>query len=289
MTKSIDSGLVTHYAGSALTLARLWKITRTDGDVYAFTDHDTELTYSGTTYQPTSAFSGSAIATKAAMNVDDLEVVGLIDSAGITEADIEAGLWDGAAVELRQVNWANLADGAEVLRVGEIGNINRRGGGFVAELRGLMQKLQNNIGSVVQPLCNAELGDARCGKDLTTFTHATTVSSASSRRVFVVGITQADAYFAAGKAAFTSGANSGIVADIKSNIGSSITLQLPLPYDLAATDGVTLVAGCDKRHLVSSAGVVTGDCNTKFSNVVNFRGFWAVPGRDKTLIVGGQG
>ena len=289
MTKAIDAGLAAHYATGTLTLARLWKITRTDGTVYAFTDHDTSLTYSGTTYQPTSAFSGSAIATKAAFNVDDLEVVGLLDSAGITEADIEAGLWDHAAVELRQVNWANLSDGAEVLRVGEIGNINRRGGGFVAELRGLMQKLQNNVGAVVQPLCNAELGDARCGKDLTTFTHATTVSSASSRRVFVVGVTKADAYFAAGKATFTAGANSGIVADIKSNAGATITLQLPLPYDLAATDGVTLVAGCDKRHLVTSTGVVTGDCNTKFSNVVNFRGFWAVPGRDKTLIVGGQG
>ena len=288
MTKSIGAGLATHYASGTLTLAELWKVTRKDGTVFAFTDHDVALTYSSVTYQPSSAFKGSAAVTRAGFAVDDLELQGLLDSSGITEADIEAGLWDGAAIELRRVNWASLSDGDEIIRVGEIGNINRRAGGFVAELRGLSQKLQNNIGAVVQPLCNAELGDARCGKDLTTFTHATTVSSVTSRRVFVAGITKADNYFAGGKATFTSGPCSGIVADIKGNVGATITLQLPLPFDAVATNGVTLIAGCDKRHLVDSAGVVTGDCSNKFSNVVNFRGFWAVPGRDKVLTVGAQ-
>lgn len=280
--KTIGAGLLTHYEGEALTLARLWKITRTDAQVFAFTDHDESITYSGTTYAPTSAFDASAVTTRAELNVDNLEAVGLLDSAGITAADIEAGLWDGAAVELRMVNWANLADGAEIIRVGELGQVSRRAGQYVAEMRGLMQKLQNNVGRLVTPDCDAVLGDARCGVSLGAMGSAGTVTSVTSRRVFTASaLVGATDHFAFGEVVWSTGANAGLTHDVKTNVGGggAITLQLPAPYDIAIGDTFTIYPGCDKS---------AATCKAKFSNLVNFRGFPDVPGPDRTLLVGGQ-
>lgn len=287
--KTIPAGLATHYDGSALTLAWCWKITRTDGQVFAFTSHDQAITLDAVTYAASSVFDASAVATLAELNVDDVEVAGLLDSSGITSEDIERGLWDGAAVEIRRVNWANIADGAEIMRVGEIGEIRRDGQGFKAELRGLMQKLQRNIGDLISPLCNAEVGDARCAVNMASFTHTASVTAVASRREFTCSsLTQAAGYFGNGKVTFTGGANNGVIADVKTNASGVITLYLPVPFDIAVTDAISIKAGCDKRYIVDADGVQTGDCKTKFNNVVNFRGFWAVPGRDATMLVGGQ-
>ena len=62
--KGTASALKTHMAGSALTVAHCWKVTRTDGTVFGFTDHDQSLTISGTTYTPSSVFSASAVASR---------------------------------------------------------------------------------------------------------------------------------------------------------------------------------------------------------------------------------
>ena len=44
---------------------------------------------------------------------------------------------------------------------------------------------------------------------------------------------------------------------------------------------LTVVPGCNK----TGRG---GDCQVKFDNLVNFRGFEDVPGQDKVLVYGGQ-
>ena len=41
-----------------------------------------------------------------------------------------------------------------------------RDGIYVAELRGMAQKLQMTVGEVYTPDCSADLGDARCGIDV---------------------------------------------------------------------------------------------------------------------------
>lgn len=277
--KGTASALKSHMAGSALTVAHCWKVTRTDGQVYGFTDHDESLIVSGTTYTPSSVFSGSAVATRAELNVDDLELEGLLDADGITAADIEAGLWDGAAIIIYRVNWASLSDGAEIVRKGWLGKAQRRGPLYVAEMRGLMQALQNNIGREVKPTCDAQLGDARCGKVLTSFTHAATVTAVSSRRQFTASaLTQAAGYFDYGRVTWTAGDNDGLVMDIKTGNGSGvIVLQLPMPFDIQVGDTLSAVAGCNKSKTA---------CKETFSNLDNFRGFSFVPGPDRALAIG---
>jgi hypothetical protein len=55
----------------------------------------------------------------------------------------------------------------------------------------------------------------------------------------------------------------------------AFALKLDLPFDLAAGDGYSLAAGCDKT---------LASCKTKFDNVENFRGHGVhLPGNEEIL------
>ncbi|MES2959807.1 MAG: DUF2163 domain-containing protein [Pseudomonadota bacterium] len=289
MKTGISVELLAHYAGRAWTLARLWKLTTRTGAVYAFTDHDRALTFDSVAYVPTSAFDMAAISTKAALNVDNSEMQGLLDALGITAEDIEAGAWDGATFELLEVNWRDLTMGANILRTGEVGEVKREGLTYRFELRGLMQALQNNVGRLVLPACDADLGDARCGVDLEALRVTSAVTAVASRRAFTAaGLMQAAGYFTFGVVTFTSGLNEGRSMEVRLHEAAGVfTLQLPLPYALTVADTFTVVPGCDKRHELVD-GVWLGDCKNKFDNVINFRGSPFVPGADKVALFGGQ-
>src|SRR5262249_6848174 len=100
-------------------------------------------------------------AQKRGPQVDTTEVVGVLSADIITEADIEAGLYDGAAVETWRVNWADLTQRV-LLRHATIGEIVREDGQFRAELRSGQQALNQVKGRVYGSFCDAVLGDARC-------------------------------------------------------------------------------------------------------------------------------
>ncbi len=112
-------------AGSATTISSMWLVKRVDGTVLAFTDHDVDLTFDleawltaagisvtpwilGTgsqTYKAASGYTPSDVATSGALNVDNMEIHGVLVSPSITEADLNAGLWDAADICNFQVNW----------------------------------------------------------------------------------------------------------------------------------------------------------------------------------------
>jgi uncharacterized phage protein (TIGR02218 family) len=272
--------LLAHYAGNAHTLARLWKITRRDAQVFGFTDHDRAITFDGTDYEPSSIFDLSAVETGSQLATDNAEAKGLLDSAGITAADIEAGLWDGAAVEIREVNWRDLTMGANILRVGELGNIKRDGPRYTAELFGLLDRLKNNIGRVIKPMCDADLGDARCGVDLEALRVSGAVEAVTSNRVFDTDLAAAANFYTYGVITWTSGLNTGRSMEVKLHgAAGALTLQLAMPDTVAVADAFTIVPGCDK---------LKATCIGTYNNLVNFRGFSFVPGPDRAFLRGDQ-
>lgn len=281
--KSLSAELLAHYASGATTLARLWKITRRDEQVFGFTDHDQPITYpddsDGILYEPSSVFDASANTTRNELNVDSMEARGLLDSEGITAAALEDGSWDGAAVEIVEVNYLDLTMGHNPLRKGHLGEIQRSGQTYTAELRGLMHKLQNNIGRVVKPSCDAVLGDARCGVDLEALRVSGSVTVATSARLFTTGLGGSGTY-SYGVLTWTSGANDGRSMEVKAHTATGVLeLQLAMPYAVQVGDDFTITPGCDKKKAT---------CIATFDNVVNFRGFSFVPGQDAVLKVGGQ-
>ena len=279
--KTISAGLETHLALESTTLATCWKVTRTDGTVYGFTSHDKDLVVSGVTYDASTGFTPTAIQTSARFDVDNLDVDGMLDSSAITEADVRAGRWDHAAVEIFEVNWADLTQGVLKHRKGRVGEIRTGRTAFIAELRGLMQFLQQTLGRLYGAACDAEVGDARCGVTLASFTVAGSVSVVSSNREFTdTSRGEQSGWFDQGKLTWTSGLNNGLAVEVKtytltgSPATADIALVLPMPYTVAIGDAYSMSAGCDKRFAT---------CGSKFANKINFRGFPHLVGMDRLL------
>lgn len=270
--KSVSANLLAHLAGEVTTLATLFEITRTDAVVKRFTTHDEDITYGGFVYESSASYSASAVQTTGDLSVDNVDLEILIDSAGITEADIMAGLYDYAAVEIAQVNYKSLADGQINLRTGRLGEVSVRRAVFTAELRGLAQHLQQTVGRIYQRRCDADLGDARCTVNLAPHTVTGTVTAVTSRQVFTASAVPA---LRGGLCTFTSGNNSGFKMEIKSISGSTLTLNIALPYDVQIGDAFSAYSGCDKRLSV---------CRDTFGNILNFRGHAVyLPGADQVL------
>lgn len=110
MRTDIPAGLQSHLNTRETTLCWCWKITKTDGSVLGFTNHDRDLTFGGVTYEASTGFLGTEIESQLGMSVDNMDVYGAVDSANITEADIEAGLYDNAGIEVYLVNWDHLSN-----------------------------------------------------------------------------------------------------------------------------------------------------------------------------------
>ena len=161
--KTVLPALASHLAGAVTTLATCWRISRTDGAVFRFTDHDRDLVVDGEVYQASAAYSRTAIANDAGMGVDNLDVEGVFDSAAVTEEELRAGLFDRAEVRIFLVNWADPSMGILRLRRGWFGEVVlTEQGVFRTELRGLTQALSQRIGELYSPECRADLGDHRC-------------------------------------------------------------------------------------------------------------------------------
>lgn len=280
MTKSISAGLESHLGSETTTVATCWKITLTNGTIKAFTDHDVDITFNGVTYLSSSGYTASAVQTSGGFNVDNLEVQGFLSSPSITSEELLSGLWDYAEVEIFQVNYNNLSQGALSGRFGTLGEIKTDRSKFNAELRGMMQAFSRNIGQLYSASCRADLGDSRCTVNLASFTASGSVDSVTGNRVITdADLVQASGYFDYGKVTFTSGLNNGLSMEVKSYVVGVLTLQLEMPNAIAPGDTYTVHAGCAKRLIE--------DCKNRFNNVVNFRGEPYLPGQDQIVRTGG--
>ena len=275
--KTLPPGLQDHLSSRTTTLCWCWKIVRRDGLVQGFTDHDQVVTFDGVSFDAVTGFVASEVQSTLGLAVDNLTVLGALSSATLNEHDLAAGLYDDADIEIWRVNWS-AADERVLMRKGNLGEVKRGKTGFQAEVRGLAHRLNQPVGRVYAYACDADLGDARCGKDVSSSTFSTSATIASvtdARRFTVSGIAgYADGWFSGGKLSFASGANAGRAMEIKRHAGAGIELWQAMSDPVAPGDTVALLAGCDKQF---------STCKTKFANVANFRGFPYMPGNDAVL------
>lgn len=269
--KTMSVALKAHYALGTTTIATCWKATLTNSTVVAATSLNRDLVVDAVTYKATTGYSPTNIDSTAELSPDNLEVDGFLASPAITDADIHSGLWDYAAIEVFEVNYADLTMGKNIMRSGTLGEVKAGRSSFIAELRGLMQAYSRTIVRLTGKECDADLGDTRCKKVLTAFTVTGTVGSVTGNRVINdAARTEVADWFTGGKMTFTSGPNNGLSMEVKKNVVGQIELHEQMPFIIAAGNTYSLVAGCTKRF--------TQDCIAKFANGVNFRGFPHLPG-----------
>ena len=166
--RSFSASFNAHLSQDITTLCWAWKLTRRDGLVLGFTDHDRALTMDGTVYQGASGFSPLDVESRLGFALDNSAVQGLLSSGAITDDDMRAGLYDGAQVNLHRVNWRDTAVNA-LIWGGYIGDISLKDGHFEAELVGPANRLERSIGRVFSRTCDASFGDDRCGLNANDF------------------------------------------------------------------------------------------------------------------------
>lgn len=276
--RTIQPDFAAHLAGEATTTCQCWRVTRSDGRVFGFTEHDQDLLFDDTLFQAASGFLASETETASGLAADGGEVTGGFSSDSITEDDLAAGRFDGARVEVFLVNWHQPAQHL-LQMVREIGEVSREGRQFRAELRSLAHRLSQPQGRIYNRRCDAVLGDARCGIDLASGRLSgvgQVVSATDAGRVAVLGLDGfADGFFRFGKLVFSNGELAGLGADVETQtLNDGITqlgFWLPLEKLPAAGDAFTISSGCDKGF---------STCATKFANILNFRGCPHMPGAD---------
>ncbi|MDO1581568.1 DUF2163 domain-containing protein [Rhizobium oryzicola] len=269
----LPEALAAHLAGDATTTCRAWRVTRRDGVVLGFTDHDGDLTMDGTLCRAASGFSASDEEAATGIAASSSDVAGGFSSDVIAEEDLAAGHFDGARVELFLVNWVDPSQ-CVLLAVREVGEVTRSGGQFKAELRSLANRLDQPQGRLFNRRCDAALGDARCGVDLAGFTGQGAILAMVDRsHLTVSGIASfAAGFFDQGSLRLASGERAEIEAHTVLVDGTvQLSLWLPMERDVAGGEAVTVIAGCDKRF---------STCKSRFNNHLNFRGFPHVPGSD---------
>jgi uncharacterized phage protein (TIGR02218 family) len=276
--RSIPSALQAKLDSGVTTLCRCWVVTRRDGVVQGFTDHDEDVVVVGVTCRAGTGLAASEAAEQLGLAVTGSEISGALADDELSEADLAAGRYDAASVDVYLVDWSEPALHVLMSKCA-LGEVRREGIAFTAELRSLAHRLAENSGRLYTATCSADLGDARCTVDLTdaAFHGSSTVSALDGSSLFrATGLGAfADGWFTAGKLVFTSGANDGLAVEVKTHRveadGVHIELWQQMPEPVEAGDSFTVTAGCDKRFAT---------CRDRFANAVNFRGFPHVPGND---------
>jgi uncharacterized phage protein (TIGR02218 family) len=279
--RAIPPELQTKLNSGATTLCRCWILTRRDGAVQGFTDHDGNVTLNEVICRADTGFDGSEATARLGLAVDGAEISGALSDEALNEAALAAGCYDGAQVDTYLVDWSEPALHILMSR-GRIGEVRREGKAFVAELRSLADQLAQETGRLYGATCSADLGDSRCGVDLDdpAFRGEGMVAALSGASTFTASGLDAfdDGWFTAGRLLFTGGANEGAAMEVKRHRadGGIVTISLwqAMAEPVAEGDSFVVTAGCDKRFAT---------CRARFGNAVNFRGFPHIPGNDFVL------
>lgn len=278
----LPPGLGAHLATGATTLCHCWILKLRSGERMGFTDHDRAVTCDGVTCAAETGFSASEIDSSLGLSVDNLDASGALSSPELSEERIRAGDFDDAEITLWRVNWQDVSQRV-LLKRGSLGEVKRGAHHFSAELRGLAHRLNQQQGRIFQYGCDAGLGDARCGVNLSDpdYRALAVVSAAAGGRTLTLdGIGDFEpGFFARGRVSFLDGANAGRVGQVKLHRNGVIELWQRMQGAILPGAQVAVTAGCDKQFAT---------CQAKFMNAANFRGFPHMPGDDFVIRSAGR-
>ncbi len=268
------------------TLCFGFRLTRRDGVVLGFTDHDVAFDIDGVTYESQPGIDASAVEVSTGPRPDTQDIEGSLEIGGsvisldsITREDLLGGLYQDARIDVVAINWASLPptfteeDGIIWFKTWVMGGLEEDGLKFKAELLDLLAYLNIPFGKTTSQTCRARLGDGDCAVNLAPFTVAGTVSEVVDEYSIVSSaLGKPDGYFDDGKIMFSTGNMQTQELIVAGQRGDNLVFVTPSPLVLTAGDVFTIVVGCDKS---------VSTCAYKFDNIANFRGEPYLPGQDR--------
>lgn len=274
----VDVAALVYIGPCATHRCQVWKITRLDGQVFAFTSLDRDVLWGDVTYRTCKSLTATAAESASDLHsVGNVELTGILDDAGITEGDLYGGQFDDAFVEVWVIPYDGLGDDQAPFRVaaGNMGKVTRGEHNFVAEVVGPGARLQQAaLVDFFIPGCRWDFGDANCGIDAEARKIAAVPVTGSIGRN-LVKFTASDpggSIWNSGKVVWLTGRNAGTSCQVETVDFAAEALSLwdLAPYPPAIGDTFDLLPGCP----LTKAGCVT------YANYLRFGGFPDVPGPD---------
>ena len=155
---------MTMLEGPLTSIAFCWTAERRDGAGIALTSCDLDIERDGVRFDAAPGMMPAAITRRAGLEAGVSEVSGAVSSRALSEADLAAGRWDGAAFTLSAVDWSDAAGEAMPLASGMLGEVGFEGDKFAADLHGTAAKLDAPICPVTTPTCRAVAWIWRAGR-----------------------------------------------------------------------------------------------------------------------------
>lgn len=273
--------LVIAHGGPCVTSrCQIWTITRRDGRVFRYTSHDEDVQFGLETYKACHSLNPSASENASSLgSVGNIELVGIIDDDGISEADLYGGRFDDAYVTVDLIAWGSPVEAPRRLASGWTGQLSQGDTSFNMEVLGSSSRLeQQALTQPYAPGCRWIFGDSRCGVDVEAKKLAGQITSVASRARFGAELSGGPGawQWANGRVRFLTGPNAGQVLEVKTvDFDTGLITLWPSAAMLpTAGDEFELLPGCDLAK--------DGGCSV-YANVINFGGFPDVPGEDAML------
>ncbi|WP_374406925.1 DUF2163 domain-containing protein [Pelagerythrobacter sp.] len=250
-------------------VATFWRVYRRDGVTFGFTGHDRDLWFDGVLHRAAPGMVPSALRRTAALADDSAEVRGALSHDSISAADLAAGRFDHARVEVGAVDWETRE--CATLYHGTLGQVSHGAGRFAAELISAKAALDADTIPRTSPTCRADFCAPGCGLSPPRFTHEavlTAIDLEANAATFDGPAWQA---MAGGRIRWIDGPHVGTTMRVAAAGEDGLVLDAPL--DPAVVPGIraTLREGCDKR---------LSTCAARFGNAINFQGEPYLPGND---------
>lgn len=256
-------------SGELAARAFCWRLERTDGFGLALTSHDAPLMVDDVRFDPAPGMTPAAIKRSLGLEPSSCEASGVLSDAAIREEDLMAGRWDGAAMRLSVVDWADEEVSPVALISGKLGIVQAKGAEFSADLLGAAAALDAPVCPQTSPECRAELGDRQCCVDMAGRMMRAKVVAHDGATLTIDQVVGDE--FRLGTVAVLSGHANGLRFTILAISAGGLTLRQGPWQALDAGTPLLLRQGCDKR---------IATCAGRFGNAANFRGEPHLPGND---------
>ena len=271
-------------SGQPFVKADLFTITLTDGTILRYTNSQRPITIippgdvTPVTFLANQVLiDGMRMKSVLGLDVDEQDVE-IFASIGMTVNGqpwmkaLRIGFFDGATVRRDRAyayDWSLPWVGAVTLFTGFVSTCDPVGGTkAVMKVKSSLVVLDQDMPrNYFQTGCKHTLFDAGCTLDKNTFA-VTDVAGGGTTNIQINWASATVNVYDLGTITFETGPNVGISRTIRRSTGTALILVFPFESTPAPGDQFKAYPGCD---------LTKATCETKFSNLVNFRGFPFVP------------
>lgn len=280
--KNVSSAVLSLLNSSTeFLMADLYTITLVGGAILTYTSADVPFVWNGLGYISVGPkIQRDQVKTIVGVQVDTLDVSFfpettdlILGSPFLSEA--MAGVFDGAWFSLDRAfltSWSTSGIvGTVNMFTGLMGDCVIGRTSAKLTIKSPLDKLNMQLPkNVYESGCNRNLFDAGCGLNKAAFAVGGTVTNTSANNLFASNISVADNYFTLGSVTFTSGVLNGQSRGVQQYLNAAGNFVVSYPFLTPPAIGDTFIAypGCDHQQ---------STCQTKFNNIIHFRGFPYIP------------